>query len=202
MQSHGIVVVVAVIIIYYINSTKEVYSYEEINTLEETKTTVKKEEIEEDKIVVHITGAVKKQGVVEVKENARINDVIAEAGGTTEDADLKNVNLAYVVEDGQKIYIPSVKDKLEIEEDGEIVTESAGENVLREEDENGKSSRININTANAEALTAIPGVGESTAEKIITYRKENGKFKTVEDIKNVSGIGDKKYEAIKDYISV
>ena len=100
MQSHGIVVVVAVIIIYYINSTKEVYSYEEINTLEDTKTTVKKEEIEEDKIVVHITGAVKKQGVVEVKENARINDVIAEAGGTTEDADLKNVNLAYVVEDG------------------------------------------------------------------------------------------------------
>lgn len=178
------------------------YNYEEINTLEDTKTSTQKEEVDEDIIVVHITGAVKNEGVVEVKENARINDVITAAGGTTDDVDLKNVNLAYVVEDGQKIYIPSVKDRDENGDDGEIVTENAGENVLKEEEENEKNSRININTATAEALTEIPGVGEATAEKIVTYRKENGKFKTIEDIKNVSGIGDKKYEAIKDYISV
>lgn len=178
------------------------YNYEEINTLEDTKTSTQKEEADEDIIVVHVTGAVKNEGVVEVKENARINDVITAAGGTTDDVDLKNVNLAYVVEDGQKIYIPSVKDRDENEDDGEIVTENAGENVLKEEEENEKNSRININTATAEALTEIPGVGEATAEKIVTYRKENGKFKTIEDIKNVSGIGDKKYEAIKDYISV
>ena len=198
---HGIIAVVVVIIIYYINSTKDVYNYEELNTVEDTKLDTKKEETEEDKIVVHVTGAVKNEGVVEVKENARINDVIAAAGGLANDVDLKNVNLAYIVEDGQKIYIPSIKDNEENRDDGEIVTENAGENVLKEE-ESGKNSVININTANIEALTAIPGVGSATAEKIVTYRKENGKFKTVEDIKNVSGIGDKKYEAIKDYISV
>lgn len=199
---HGIIAVVVVIIIYYINSTKDVYNYEELNTVEDTKLDTKKEETEEDKIVVHVTGAVKNEGVVEVKENARINDVIAAAGGLANDVDLKNVNLAYIVEDGQKIYIPSIKDNEENRDDGEIVTENAGENVLKEEEESGKNSVININTANIEALTAIPGVGSATAEKIVTYRKENGKFKTVEDIKNVSGIGDKKYEAIKDYISV
>lgn len=199
---HGIIAVVVVIIIYYINSTKDVYNYEELNTVEDTKLDTKKEETEEDKIVVHVTGAVKNEGVVEVKENARINDVIAAAGGLADDVDLKNVNLAYIVEDGQKIYIPSIKDNEENRDDGEIVTENAGENVLKEEEESGKNSVININTANIEALTAIPGVGSATAEKIVTYRKENGKFKTVEDIKNVSGIGDKKYEAIKDYISV
>lgn len=199
---HGIIAVVVVIIIYYINSTKDVYNYEELNTVEDTKLDTKKEETEGDKIVVHVTGAVKNEGVVEVKENARINDVIAAAGGLADDVDLKNVNLAYIVEDGQKIYIPSIKDNEENRDDGEIVTENAGENVLKEEEESGKNSVININTANIEALTAIPGVGSATAEKIVTYRKENGKFKTVEDIKNVSGIGDKKYEAIKDYISV
>lgn len=199
---HGIIAVVVVIIIYYINSTKDVYNYEELNTVEDTKLDTKKEETEEDKIVVHVTGAVKNEGVVEVKENARINDAIAAAGGLADDVDLKNVNLAYIVEDGQKIYIPSIKDNEENRDDGEIVTENAGENVLKEEEESGKNSVININTANIEALTAIPGVGSATAEKIVTYRKENGKFKTVEDIKNVSGIGDKKYEAIKDYISV
>lgn len=159
MQSHGIVVVVAVIIIYYINSTKEVYSYEEINTLEDTKTTVKKEEIEEDKIVVHITGAVKKQGVVEVKENARINDVIAEAGGTTEDADLKNVNLAYVVEDGQKIYIPTNSDNKEEATIEEIVKSDAGDKVVDEKKNEGKTGGlVNINTASEEKLQELPGI--------------------------------------------
>lgn len=193
--------IVAIIIIYYINSTKDVYGFEDTNTLEDTKIEKPKEEKDEDTIIVHVTGAVKNEGVVEVKENARINDVIAAAGGTTDDVDLKDVNLAYIVEDGQKIYIPSTKDNDENGDDGEIVTENAGENVLKEE-ESGKNNVININTATEDALTSIPGVGESTAQKIITYRKENGKFKTKEDIKNVSGIGDKKYEAIKDYISV
>lgn len=85
--------------------------------------------------MIHVTGAVINEGIVSVKENARINDVIQAAGGLTENADISNVNLAYAVEDGQKIYIPNKQDK-EIGEDGEIVIENAGEKVLEEEKEN------------------------------------------------------------------
>ena len=107
-QKQKIIVVIAIIIAigiiayYYINSTKDVYSYQgEALKSEETQ-----EENEEEKIIVHITGAVQKEGIVEVKENARINDVINNAGGLTEDADIESINLAYVVEDGQKYTYP------------------------------------------------------------------------------------------------
>ena len=148
---------------------------------------------------MHITGAVKNEGIVEVKENSRINDAINAAGGTTEEADLSDVNLAYEIEDGQKIYIPSVKDK---EEQKEVIISEAGEKVLEGQKDRSESKKVNINTATKEKLTELPGIGSSTASKIITYREENGKFKNIQDIKNVSGIGESKYESIKDYISI
>ena len=156
---------------------------------------------EEQKVIVHITGAVVNSGIVEVKGSARINDVIEAAGGTTDDADLSKVNLAYEVKDGQKIYIPSKNDKENIE-DLEIVSENAGINIIDESNDAQTSGRVNINTATKEELQSLSGIGESTASKIITYREENGKFKTIEDIKNVSGIGDAKFESIKNQITV
>ena len=156
----------------------------------------------EDMIIVHITGAVKKEGVVEVRENARINDVIIAAGGLSDEADLSYVNLAYVIEDGQKIYIPSKEDaNLSGINEEELVSNDAGNGVIKG-DERDAGSLININSASRDKLTEIPGVGDATAEKIVTYREENGKFKNIEDLKNVSGIGDKKFEAIKSYICV
>jgi len=172
-QKQKIIVVIAIIIAigiiayYYINSTKDVYSYQgEALKSEETQ-----EENEEEKIIVHITGAVQKEGIVEVKENARINDVINNAGGLTEDADIESINLAYVVEDGQKIYIPSKLDNHQDLDDGDvIITQNAGKNVVQEENE--KNGLININTASIEELQELPGIGNSTAQKIITYRTE------------------------------
>ena len=142
---------------YYITSTKDVYELNIADTeiqIEEKRET---EEEAEDTIIIHITGAVKNEGIVKVKENARINDVIESAGGTTEEADLQDVNLAYVVEDGQKIYIPFKTDK-DIQEKGEIVSDGAGEKVLQEGEESGKTGKININTAKQEKLQELPGI--------------------------------------------
>ncbi len=124
---------------------------------EEKEDTVEDLEDVEDKIIIHVTGAVINEGIVEVKENARINDVIEAAGGLRDDADLKDVNLAYSVEDGQKIYIPS---KNEVSEDNltkEIITDGPGESVINEE--SGETGElININTANQEKLKELPGI--------------------------------------------
>lgn len=114
-----------------------------------------KEAPKENTIIVHITGAVKNEGIVEVKENSRINDAINAAGGTTEEADLSDVNLAYEIEDGQKIYIPSLKDK---EEKKEVTTSKAGEKVLEENEERSGNKKVNINTATKEKLTELPGI--------------------------------------------
>lgn len=154
------------------------------------------EEMQTEEIIIHITGAIEKQGIVKVNEGSRISDAIESAGGITEEADLSKINLAYVVEDGQKIYIPNIND----EETVETVSKEAGENVL--EDNNSKSDKVNINTANQTELETLNGVGPSTALKIINYREENGKFGKIEDIKNVPGIGDSKFENLKESICV
>lgn len=198
----GVIIIVGIIVLYYINSSKDVYDYEgNIGDTEEIAE--EKGEVGEEKIIVHVTGAVEKEGIVEIKEDARINDVIEAAGGITKDANLDNVNLAYAVEDGQKIYIPSKLDNSENIDDGDVITtSSAGINVVEEDKEGEKNGLININKASLEKLQELPGIGAGTAQKIITYRTENGKFKKVEDIKNVSGIGDAKYETIKSHICV
>jgi len=157
---------------------------------------INEEIIEEQEIIIHVTGAVKNQGIVQVEEGARISDVIDIAGGITNEADLSKINLAYEVEDGQKIYVPNVNDETNIES----ITEEAGENVL--EDNNSNSSKVNINTASQTELETLNGVGPSTALKIINYREENGEFNKIEDIKNVPGIGDVKFENLKDSICV
>lgn len=198
-----IAVVFIVIAYYYINTTKDVYNNNEIGQIVETEEENEIEKSEEEKIIVHITGAVKNEGIVEVKEKARINDAIEAAGGVTENADLSQVNLAYMIGDGQKIYIPSKeKHEQEQKEEQEVVSEEAGGNVLEIGEEAISVTFININTATAEKLQQLPGIGTATANKIIEYRDKNGKFKTIEDIKNVSGIGNSKYEAIKDFIFV
>ena len=159
---------------------------------------VENEIIEETKeIAIHITGEVKKTGVIYLKEGARVVDAIEQAGGTTKEADISKINLAYALQDGQKLYIPNKKDNkvanhiLEYnEQDGYIDTNSK------------KNKKININTASREELQSLSGIGASIADKIINYRSENGKFKKIEDIKNVNGIGESKYKNIKDSICI
>ena len=144
----------------------------------------------DDNITIHITGEVKYPGVVVLKNGDRIVDAIEAAGGETEEADLNKLNLAYMLNDGEKIYVPNKND---LENNGEVL-----ENELNE----GKENTVNINTATAEELTELPGIGGATANKIIEYRKQNGKFQTIEELKNVAGIGNSKFENIKDKIKV
>ena len=160
------------------------------------------EKIEEEMIVVHITGEVKKPGVVRVKEGSRIEDIIEAAGGLTENADITNINLAYVVEDGVKIKIPAVGDD-ELSKESYII-EGMGENsnIVEGNIENHSKSLININIATQSELETLPGIGPSIASRIIEYRNQNGKFKKIDDIKNVTGIGNNKFEKIKEFIKV
>ncbi len=150
---------------------------------------------EEDKIKIHITGEVNNQGIIEIEYGERIADAIEKAGGLTIKADVSKVNLAYVLEDGQKLYIPSIEDTNFNEIDSE-----SGENVIINSEQ--KTGKININSASQEDLQKINGVGPSLAQKIIQYRNSNGKFKNIEDLLNVSGIGEKKFEGIKEFICV
>ena len=149
------------------------------------------EKTEINTIVVYICGAVKESKVITLKENSRICDAIESVGGLTENADLTNINLAYILEDGEKIYIPK---------QGETIPDDA--TSISTNNYSSLNNKININKASQTELETIPGIGPSTALKIINYREENGKFKKIEDIKNVPGIGDVKFENIKEYISI
>ena len=161
------------------------------------KTEEKIKENNNGKIVIHITGAVKNEGIVTLEENSRVADAVAQAGGLTEDADMSKINLAYILEDGMKITIPSKND---IEEDTE--SEEFVENTIENTDKSESSKLVNINKATQTELETLPGIGPSIALKIISYRQENGKFLNIEDLKKVSGIGENKYENIKNYICV
>ncbi len=178
------------------NSTQKYNNNVDVNQVVVNETKDEKE-IEEKIIAVHITGAIKNAGVIRIEENSRIEDVIEKAGGLTEDADITNVNLAFIVEDGVKIRIPSTNDKDKID----IVTESSGSEVIDGNDETSKGL-ININKASQAELETLNGIGPSLALKIIEYREQNGKFKTISDIKNVSGIGENKFNNIRDFIDV
>ena len=156
------------------------------------------QDINNDKIIVYVCGAVKESKVISLIENSRICDAIDAVGGLTKEADLTNINLAYILEDGEKIYIP--KKGEEINKNNNLNKESSSyTNYSSSELLNNK---ININKATQTELETIPGIGPSTALKIINYRKENGKFTSLEDIKNISGIGDSKYKKIKNYICI
>ena len=221
----GLMIIIAFLYYIYTKEDDSIISTEEIveenmveNTignLEENEETTKEDT---DKIIVHVSGAVNKEGIVELEENSRISDAIDKAEGLKENADTKNINLAFKLEDGMKIYIPTIGESREqnkqngqsqnqtlMDETSKYVTSSSG--VVQEEQTNGqseqkKNEKININTATQTQLETLPGIGPSTSLKIVNYRKENGKFKNIEEIKEVSGIGDVKYENIKDLICV
>lgn len=181
----GIAIVIAIVVIglYFYKESKNDYTYDETLAVTQENEEVTEEENEE--ITIHIIGEVKYPGIVILKSGQRIVDAIEAAGGETEEADLNKLNLAQLLNDGDKIYVPNKTDEIE-----------------DYKDTTGKSSTVNLNTATLEELTSLPGIGESTAQKIIDYRKENGKFKTIEDLKNVSGIGESKFDNIKDKITV
>lgn len=204
----GIICILIVIGIFLYKRTQDTdYSMLMLEPEEEVKENNIEQEQEkrENKIKVHVAGYVEEEGMVELAEGARIADALEAAGGATLEADLSRVNLAYVLQDGQKIYIPSILEVEEEEEEEEYITEESGGVILEEGEEeknNEAEGKVNINTATQTELETLNGIGPSTASKIIEYRKQNGNFQSIEEIQNVSGIGDSKYESIKDDICV
>lgn len=207
-----IVAIVAIISYYFIFDRKEEWLNnqeqnleikEEIKTNDQIENNSNEQQLEKNEnIIVHVSGAVNKEGIVELKNNSRIIDAIDKAGGLKDEADITNINLAYIIEDGMKIHIPSKEEK----ESTIIVESNIDSGTVEQSNEiksnNNKKLKININTATKTDLETLPGIGESTALKIIEYRKEKGKFKLIEDIKQVNGIGENKFNKIKKLITV
>ena len=168
---------------------------------------IETEEIQQNKIVIHIAGEVVNDGVFELNEGSRVVDAVNIAGGLTENADVSKINLAYILSDEMKIYIPNKKEEINdnfYKEEIEYISKGSGDNVVERKEEQNKEENIlvNINEATQTELETLPGIGPSTALKIIKYREENGNYSSIEDIKNVNGIGDSKFNNIKDLICV
>lgn len=203
INKKGIVGVTSVILLLsaliynllYINNEKNKI----IDEIEKEAVIEEKKE-QKETIFVDVSGAVLIPGLYELPEGARVNDAIAVSGGTTEKADLSEVNLAYVLQDAMKITVPKKEEKKtaiqKIVKKPVITTD-----LVLSETKPEATAKININTATKEQLMTLSGVGEATAEKIMKYREENGYFLDAEAIKNVSGIGDAKYNTIKEKIT-
>ena len=185
----------------YIVSQSDVHEKESIsnNISDENdnqeKEKIKIENINKKTITVFISGEVKNPGVVTIDAEKRLSDAVNELGGTTENADLNKVNLAMKLKDESHYIIPKIGDNLE------SYNSETFENDI-ENDLNNKNNLININTADLEQLKEITGIGNIKAQSIIDYREANGGFKSLEELKNVDGIGDKTFEKIKDQITL
>lgn len=176
--------------------------------------------IEENVIVVHVCGAVNAPGVYILAAECRVWDAIDAAGGFSEDADTNYLNLAGTICDGQKVYVPTTGEVDSIAESGWNALEAAQSEAKRNAsnpatsgDQNAlnpdqatagdrNNQRVNINTADQAMLTGLPGIGEAKAKRIIAYRTEHGRFSSIEEIMEISGIKEAVFSKIKDYITV
>ncbi|WP_270180596.1 helix-hairpin-helix domain-containing protein [Alkalihalobacillus sp. CinArs1] len=180
----AIVVVLISLFLIYRSTSTENESYFEETEIKEEKVEAEPQVEELPYIMVDVKGAVVKPGVYEVKNDARIKDIITHAGGFLKDADQNQLNLAGKVVDEMMIYVP-VK--------GEVSAQIPSQN-----DEN---KLISINSASLEELQELPGIGPAKAEAIIAFREEQS-FTVIEDLKQISGIGEKTFEKLKDLITV
>lgn len=156
-----------------------------------TEKEVKEEPLEQDLITVDVKGAVKSPGIYDLPVGSRVNDAVQKAGGLTEQADSKSINLAQKVSDEALVYVPT-----------------KGEEVANQQTASGtasstnKEKKINLNKASLEELKQVKGLGGKRAQDIIDHREANGKYKSVDELKKVSGIGAKTIEKLKDYVTV
>lgn len=145
-------------------------------------------------ICVHVGGCVSDPGIRYLKEGSRVADAIEACGGLSIDANADSINLARIIQDGEQIIVPGINDSTAVGTSVPTAVSSA--------DSAASGSKVNINQADETQLQTLNGIGESKAKKIIAYRNENGSFKSIEDLTNVSGIGQKTFESLKDDICV
>ncbi|WP_338470316.1 helix-hairpin-helix domain-containing protein [Niallia sp. XMNu-256] len=188
--------VIGAIVVYYIvgvdhNKTSSMLNNDwmEQESLEENETDQSPLAVEE-KIVVDVKGAVHSPGVYECQPGDRVKDVIERAGGLLEHADQNSINLAMKLEDEMVLYFPVVGE--------EIIDVTNGRGIGVEKGD----GKININKASQSELQTLTGIGPSKADAIIEFREQNGPFKAIEDLKKISGIGEKTFEKLKDEISI
>jgi competence protein ComEA len=145
-------------------------------------------------IYVHILGAVNRPGLYELHEGDRAVDAVAAAGGFTADADRSQLNLARFIADGEQIAVPVVGQAPPVAAGGAAGGVAGGGAAV--------AGKVNLNTADATALETLPRVGPAMAERIIAWREANGRFSTIEDLMNVTGVGDKTFESLRDLVTV
>ena len=151
----------------------------------------KEEPLEQDLITVDVKGAVKSPGIYDLPVGSRVNDAVQKAGGLTEQADSKSLNLAQKVSDEALVYVPTKGEEAASQQAGSGAPSSTS-----------KEKKVNLNKANLEELKQVKGLGGKRAQDIIDHREANGKFKSVDELKKVSGIGAKTIEKLKDYVTV
>jgi len=166
----------------------------ETNNIENNIEYKNKENTISKNVTIYVSGEVNNPGIVTIESDKRLYDAVEKLGGVTENADLNRINLAIKLNDEEHYIIPKIG------EDNIISQDISVNNI--DTIKNEQTSKININTATIEELDNLPGVGEATANKILNYREENGIFKSIEEVKNVNGIGEKKYIDIKDKICI
>lgn len=171
------------------NKTESIF----VDDGEATETESKKENIElkSNEVVVEIKGEVNKPDIYWLKEEQIVADLIKMAGGLTDKADISNINRAEKLRNHQSIIIPSIDDTKNVVNSSTTTASSSNANGL-----------ININTATESELDSLPGIGPAKAKQIIKYREENGGFNSIEDLKNIKGIGEKAFQDLQDKITV
>ena len=168
-----------------LESSVKVKSKEEIpKDIEETT-----EVVEQDLITVDVKGAVKSPGIYDLPVGSRVNDAVQKAGGLTDNADSKSINLAQRISDEALVYVPTKE---------EATSQEAHSNASNTKE----NKKVNLNKASLEELKQVKGLGAKRAQDIIDHRESNGKFKSVDELKKVSGIGAKTIEKLKEYVTV
>ena len=157
----------------------------------EVKKEEKDESPEQDLITVDVKGAVKSPGIYDLPVGSRVHDAVQKAGGLTEEADSKSINLAQKVSDEALVYVPTKGEEAASQQAASGTTPSTS-----------KEKKVNLNKASLEELKQVKGLGGKRAQDIIDHREANGKFKSVDELKKVSGIGAKTIEKLKDYVTV
>ncbi|TMR68282.1 ComEA family DNA-binding protein [Streptococcus pseudopneumoniae] len=173
---------------------KETNLQAEVAAVSKVSSTEKEEKegpVEQDLITVDVKGAVKAPGIYDLPVGSRVNDAVQKAGGLTEQADSKSLNLAQKVSDEAMVYVPTKGEESASQQAGSGAPSSTS-----------KEKKVNLNKASLEELKQVKGLGGKRAQDIIDHRESNGKFKSVDELKKVSGIGAKTIEKLKDYVTV
>ena len=171
------------------NLQSEVTAVSKDSTDEKDDKNQKEEVMDQDLITVDVKGAVKTPGIYDLPVGSRINDAVQKAGGLTDNADSKSINLAQKISDESLVYVPTK---------GEDTSQATQSNASNSKE----NKKVNLNKASLEELKQVKGLGAKRAQDIIDHRDSNGKFKSVDDLKKISGFGAKTIEKLKDYVTV